>query len=277
MQAFAQAFAGEHHRPFVLNGGAPAALLIHGFPGTPAEMRPIAQSLHHAGWTAHGLLLPGFGLEIETLADRTHNEWLAAVHERLATLRRTHSPVVLVGLSMGGALALAAAAENPPDGVVLAAPFWRLENPLWTMLPALRLVFPQFRPFSLMKPDFKDPEVRKGITQYMPGIDLDDPQVQRGIREFSIPTRIFHEIRQAGMLAYRLAPRLQSPSLILQGTRDTLVTPAMTRRLMERLRDEVEYHEVNAEHNLLLPGQVAWGEVERHVLDFADRLKKRAT
>jgi alpha-beta hydrolase superfamily lysophospholipase len=56
------AFQGPEHLPFLWPGGQPAALLVHGFPGTPAEMRPLGEALHQAGWTAQGILLPGFAL-----------------------------------------------------------------------------------------------------------------------------------------------------------------------------------------------------------------------
>ena len=44
----------------------------------------------------------------------------------LAALRARHQTVVLVGFSMGGALSLWAAANEPVDGLVLAAPFFAL-------------------------------------------------------------------------------------------------------------------------------------------------------
>ncbi|MBW2258692.1 MAG: esterase, partial [Deltaproteobacteria bacterium] len=47
--------------PFLLPGGPVGVLLIHGFTGAPAEMRPIAEPLHAAGCTVSGPLLPGHG------------------------------------------------------------------------------------------------------------------------------------------------------------------------------------------------------------------------
>ncbi len=64
-------FQGEQHADFLIERGEPAALLIHGFPGTPAEMLPLAPILNSAGWTTRGLLLPGFGAQIDSLFQRT--------------------------------------------------------------------------------------------------------------------------------------------------------------------------------------------------------------
>jgi hypothetical protein len=63
-------FDGCEHRSFLWQGSDCAALLIHGFPGTPAEMRPLGTVLKDAGWTVHGLMLPGLGADIESLDKR---------------------------------------------------------------------------------------------------------------------------------------------------------------------------------------------------------------
>jgi esterase/lipase len=69
-------FQGEQHADFLIECGEPAALLVHGFPGTPAEMRPLSPILHSAGWTPRGLLLPGSGAQIDSLVQRTAQEWI---------------------------------------------------------------------------------------------------------------------------------------------------------------------------------------------------------
>jgi esterase/lipase len=39
---------------FTIPGSTPAALLLHGYLGSPAEMRPLAQALNGRGWTVRG-------------------------------------------------------------------------------------------------------------------------------------------------------------------------------------------------------------------------------
>jgi esterase/lipase len=107
-----QPFQGEEHRPFYWTGGQPAALLIHGFPGTPAELRPLGQALHQAGWTVHGPLLPGFGPDLESLPRREASEWIEAIEQAVANLQSRHNPMILIGYSMGAALAVQAAAST---------------------------------------------------------------------------------------------------------------------------------------------------------------------
>jgi DNA-binding transcriptional MerR regulator/esterase/lipase len=261
---FARAFQGPEHQPFTLEGGQPATLLVHGFPGTPAEMHPLGEALHREGWTVEGLLLPGFGPQIDTLFDRRWGEWVAAIHEALGELQRKHTPVLLVGYSMGAALCLATLGPptaagpshpmtQPPSAIALLAPFWKLPGPVWGLLPILRRILPSFRPFHLMKVNFSNPQTRQGLANFLPGVDLDDLQVQSAIREFAVPVGILDEIRQVGKVAWQNAAQVQGPAFVLQGSQDEVVRPALTRRLAQRLPGPLEYLEFPAAHNLPKP------------------------
>lgn len=135
-----QPFQTPEHQPFYFEGGQPAALLVHGFPGTPLEMRATGETLHQLGFTVKGILLPGFGTEIETLPTKTAQDWLEAITAALIELRRDHAPLLLVGNSMGSALSLAAATHIKIDRLILYAPFWKLPGPLWAGLPLLKRI-----------------------------------------------------------------------------------------------------------------------------------------
>lgn len=267
-------FDTPEHYPFSLNGPRPAALLVHGYPGTPREMRPLAEALHDSGWTAHALLLPGFGPEMATLSAKTADDWRLAVSRALSDLRRDgHTPLILVGNSMGAALSLSVAAETPPDALILLAPFWKLPGLLWQSLPLMKRLFPQVRPFRLFKPDFNNPDFRKGAANFAPGADLDDPAVRQAIRDFTLPVGMFDEIRKAGLGGTAAAARVRVPTLIIQGRQDPLVRPALTRRLAARLAGPVEWVEVDAQHDLHDPTKAAFPQVRQAVLDFVHRIK----
>jgi len=81
-----QAFQGTEHLPFLLQGGKPAVSLVHSFPGASAEMRPLGESLHEAGWTSQGILLPGFGPEIATIGERNYEELVDYIGRALTDL-----------------------------------------------------------------------------------------------------------------------------------------------------------------------------------------------
>jgi carboxylesterase len=271
---FARFFQGPEHQAFTLAGGAPGALLVHGFPGTPSEMLPLARTLNQVGWTVHGLLLPGFGPQIETLAQRTSEEWAGAVLSALQHLHQEHKPILVGGFSMGAALALQAAAVVPVDGVILLAPYWKLRGFIWSLLPLIRRLFPTIRPFRLVKMDFTDPEMRKGMGKFMPDIDLDDPDVQRGIRNFTLPVGMFDEVRKAGLGAGRAAPQIHAPTIIIQGRQDELVRVEVTRQLLARVLGPLSYHEVTAAHDLPDPSKPGWLAVQSAVLQFARQIEE---
>jgi carboxylesterase len=267
-------FQGDEHWPFhwqTQNGAV--ALLVHGFPGTPAEMRPLAQILHEKGWSANGILLPGFGPEIARLGSYHYQDWVSAITQELAAVHRVGRPILLIGYSLGAALAVHAAAQLPPDGLILLAPFWRLDAG-WrgALLPVLKRVFPNFRPFE--KADFASPEVRNIIVSFVPDADLDDPEVQAGIRQMSIPSKIIDEIRRAGQGALQKARGISMPVLAVQGRQDELVRTADTRKLAGAFPGPVFYREVRAGHNLISPEVEAWEDVKEATLEFAGTLSQ---
>lgn len=266
-------FEGIEHQPFTWAGGQPAALLVHGFPGTPAELRPLGASLHQLGWTVHGPLLPGFGPEIGTLFERRHAEWVDAVHNALNNLRQTHHPVLLVGYSMGAALALQVAVAQPPSGLILLAPFWKFGN-WWQQVVGflLKPFLRRMRPF--LKADFSDPEVRRNVSNFLSGVNLDDPDVQQALRELSVPVSIFEQLHHVGQAAYRQAGRAALPTLVIQGLQDEVSRLPYTRRLLQRLPGPLQYMEVNVGHDLVNPERQSWRQIEQTVQLFAQTLAR---
>ena len=104
-------YSSSEHQSFTLGEGPNKALLLHGFPGTPAELREVAKTLCVQGWQVTAPLLPGFGVNIATLGEKRWGDWYKAAlkdWQRLEGAQRT----LLVGFSMGGALALHLAAAR---------------------------------------------------------------------------------------------------------------------------------------------------------------------
>jgi len=286
---FTRYFQTPEHYPFHMegeNGGA--ALLVHGFPGSPAEMRPLGQVLQQNGWTVEGILLPGFGPQIETLFEQKMEDWLEAVLIALRRLKASHRKVLAVGFSMGAALvmqaavqaavqaAMQAAAQEAVDGAVLLAPYWKLSGPAWNLLPLVRWLFPTIHPFKLVRLDLGDPEFRRGMLQFMPELDLDDlaarQKILQEMRQFILPTAILVEVRRTGLNAGDCARRLSYPTLVLQGLQDPLVQPQLTRQLLTRLPGNISYQEFEAAHDLPRPDRPAWPQVAQAVTTFADSL-----
>jgi carboxylesterase len=97
-----------------------AMLLVHGFNGDPVDMWELEQHAAQQGFETHSLLLPGHGTTARDMASKTWRDWSRAVHEAALDLIDTGLPLVLVGHSMGGALALHEAANNPQVSAIAA-------------------------------------------------------------------------------------------------------------------------------------------------------------
>jgi carboxylesterase len=109
--------------PFYARGtGKRAALCLHGFTGTPFEVRPLAEALAAQGFTTLAPVLAGHGGTVGDLARTTHVDWLASAEAALEALRSETggAPVVLAGFSMGGLLALRLARLHPQTVAALA-------------------------------------------------------------------------------------------------------------------------------------------------------------
>ena len=116
------------HDSFSAGDSDKRALFIHGFPGTPFELRSLAESLVERGWQVSVPLLPGFGKDIINLAHKNRNDWLGKIKNEYETLKKGSKHMLLVGFSMGGALSLTSAVTLKPDQLILLAPFSKLPD-----------------------------------------------------------------------------------------------------------------------------------------------------
>lgn len=110
--------------PYSADGGPVGVLLCHVLSGCPLPLRPWAGFLAAAGATVRLALLPGHGRHREDLGATRWADWYAVVERELLLLRERCETVVVMGLSMGGTLALRLAEEQPHavDGLALVNP-----------------------------------------------------------------------------------------------------------------------------------------------------------
>ena len=103
-----------------------AALLVHGFTGTPWEMRLLGETLADAGIASLAVRLPGHGTSPEDLAKKSWEDWYDAVQEGYSILRKDYLSIYGMGMSTGCLLLLAAARTNQMSGLVLFSPYLRV-------------------------------------------------------------------------------------------------------------------------------------------------------
>jgi carboxylesterase len=138
--------------PFFLRSGRTGCLLLHGFTGTPFALRELGERLYTQGFTVLAPLLPGHGSKPKHLIHVSYNDWLQFCREQLEEIKNHCENVFIIGLSMGGTLALYLAAEQPVSGVVsLSAPIREADfkRPGYSMIRRMTY-WPKWR--SLIRP-----------------------------------------------------------------------------------------------------------------------------
>lgn len=256
------------HQPFALAHGErnkAGALLVHGFTGSPADMRALGDVVHARGLDVHVMRLPGMAAEIDRLNDMTAEIWRDAVLRQWAAHRQRYELTMLVGYSMGGALSLLAAAEEPPDVSMLIAPLTRLKDRRAAFLPIAKYVTRGVRPYAGLKWD--DPRVHEWFDRARPSMMTRHAEHQRVLRDETVySSRMLDELRRLLVQTRRSVPKVTSPTIILQGIDDRVVLRRDTRALVARLGGPVIYRELAGDHYLPLPAFDGWSRL-RGVID----------
>ena len=116
-------FQQEVCQPFFHQGSENGILLMHGFTGSAAHMRKIADALAQKGYTVSTINLPGHATTEADMAKSTWQEWLQAAKQATLDLKAQCKRVTVCGLSMGGVLALLVAEQMQIDACVpISAP-----------------------------------------------------------------------------------------------------------------------------------------------------------
>jgi carboxylesterase len=190
------------------------ALLIHGFGDTPQTVRRLAEYLHgEHGWTVRALLLSGHGRTLADFAASGSAQWRADVHREYDALRTEYSTVVLVGLSMGGALATIEAARDPElPALVLLAPY------LTPPAKAERLA-PLANVFSLLTPFLRGGDREASIF---------DPAARaQSLGYGAAPPRCVRDLVAVAHDARLAAADVRAPTLLIHSRNDYRIPPAL--------------------------------------------------
>jgi carboxylesterase len=91
---------------YFFEGSDVGCLLIHGFTGTPQNMRPLGDFLARRGLTVLAPRLAGHGTSVDDFEQSGPAEWTATVNAGLDQLKQSCSSIFAIGISMGGTLAL---------------------------------------------------------------------------------------------------------------------------------------------------------------------------
>jgi carboxylesterase len=160
--------------PFSFPGNRTGCLLIHGFTGTPYEMRGLGHFLAARGYTILAPALAGHATQLTDILSTRWTDWYATVTGAYDQLRATCDTIIPIGLSLGGLLALHLAAHRPLAGVIAVSAPFSIDNPL----------IPLFRTFPVLF------DVIPVVHKNAKNIDTLDPTIAANHPEYpGYPTR----------------------------------------------------------------------------------------
>lgn len=202
--------------PFFLEGGPVGVLLIHGFTGSPPEMRLVGDYLHQRGFTVSGPCLPGHGTTVDDLNQRRWNEWTGHADRALANLQARCDTVFVGGLSLGALLTLYLAAHHSElAGAIAYSPAIMVTDRRSYLVSVLKYLVRQ-----VPKPED----------------DLTDPQAKLRLWSYDMyPTSAGHELMKFIGQVKRLLPPVLCPLLIVYSTTDRDIHPSSAQFTYDRV------------------------------------------
>jgi len=200
--------------------GAPAVLVLHGAGDTTQAVLRLAEHLHGNGFAVRAPLLAGHGRALAALRHVRASDWQQDAERAFDELLATHPTVCVVGLSMGGALAISLAARRQEAGaLVLLAPYV-------AMPPITRRLAQTTRWWGPLLPYFSSAG----------GRSIHDPRALSATLGYGILTpQVLAALATVVDAAQEALPRVRVPTLVIQSVEDNRISPPVARDAFERL------------------------------------------
>ena len=193
-------------------GRSVGVLVLHGFTGSPASVRPWAEHLNREGYAVSVPLLPGHCTRWQDLNEHTYADWYAEAERAFEKLQSECEQVFVAGLSMGAFIGLNLAVEKGRDvaGLILVNPVIHSERKDVKLLPVLKHVVAGF------------PAIGNDIKK--PGMDE---------RAYSkTPLKALHTLFQAFKVVRPRLAEVTQPVLVFRSREDHVVDPSSGRIIM---------------------------------------------
>jgi carboxylesterase len=236
-------------------------LLAHGFTGSPASLRPLAEMLARRGFSVELVRLPGHGTHFRDMMSTRYEDWSGEVAQGLTRLRARCEHVVALGLSMGGTLVLDVVSKDPSlvEGVVtINAPVLDREGILVKLAPFLEHVLPLVPASAagLARNDIAKPGMNELAYSWVPAkagnsLVREFPRIRAQLAQLTCPALIAYSRAD-----HSVPPENSKAILRLLGSKD------ITELALER-----SYHVATLDYDLEL--------IEERVTAFVDRVSAR--
>lgn len=251
--------------PFYYPGGPIGCLLIHGFTGSPKEMVEIGKYLADLGYSVLGIRLSGHATDPQDMIRARYRDWLASVEDGWHILRGVSERIFVVGLSMGGVLALTFAANNPVMGVVaMSTPFTLPKDPA-----ILRLL--DKLPVKVRQAIMKIVSVIVPFISKTPVVPIPD-WMSDHVAYPKNPVRAGVELDQLLVEMRGSLPKIMKPTLLIHSRKDTEVPINSMPEIFTRLgtKDKTTFWIENCHHVIVREPEKE--KVFKTVSDFIARV-----
>jgi len=192
----------EKAKPYFLKGDSDIlALLIHGFTGSPYDLRELGDFLSAKGVTIKAPLLPGHGSQWQDLEKISHQDWLKAIDQEVNQYFNAYRKIFLIGYSFGANLAITMARRYPEKikGIVCLGASVYLHNDRLArmLLPIVNLIFKKYKK-SYIKKKLRADYEEHGCYTYIPTSSIYefykyiDNITKKELAEVTVPTLIIH-------------------------------------------------------------------------------------
>ena len=179
-------------------------------------MRPLGEFLADQGYSVLGIRLAGHGTRIEDMNRVTWGDWSNSVLDGWHLLEPNTKRIFLIGLSMGGVLALYHASFLPAKGVVSLATPYQVGTDLE------RRIFPLYSLFM--------PYVSKG------GSDWQNPGADEEHFSYDVyPSKGVAALLELLQVMRSSLPKITIPALLMHSSKDGSVPPENADAIAQKL------------------------------------------
>jgi len=168
----------ENAKPYFLEADSDTlAILVHGFSGSPYDMKELAKFLFNRGISVKAPLLAGHGSHWTKLEKTSYSDWWYSVEKEVKESFGRFKKIFLIGYSFGGNLSLDLAARYPNEikGLVTmgVSVFLRKELLIRTFLPVFHLLLKKYHKRYVKKDHLFEYE-ESGSYVYIPTKNIYD-------------------------------------------------------------------------------------------------------
>jgi carboxylesterase len=245
--------------PFLFPGSKTGCLLIHGFTGAPKEMRWMGEYLKKKGYSVLGIRLAGHATQPEDMIQSRWTDWTASVEDGFQLLHGLADHIYLIGLSMGGILALLMSTRLDIKGVVGISTPYHLANDWRLNYVEFLSIFQAYLPKVKGQPGsgWVDQEAREGHVSY--------PQN---------PVRSIGELNKLMTNMRVVLPKVRVPVLLIHSKEDKYVLPEnleLIYRELVNVQDKAKLYLTNSGH--VVTRDAARLQAFRAVAEFIRRVE----